>query len=465
MRRFCAWVAYFNQNLHKVHATSRSIVLLHPDAVDRILAACSIQRIWRSWRCRSTMVPTLATSLLRLRSARLLQQWWRWRMLRLRTRLLADIKRRTARLSSETLFIVYPNLQTKLHKCSAAPKILRESRLKMYFDRDHHICLHPGEGTGSRLLPTWLELEKEAAQTDGSFAPDVQAYLQHPKELLQRGCKPLVAAQRRGGRWTLDGLPLPRPGLLGKSEVLKIEFASLEEARKRQALLMLHTWRPTAKNDYICFIDQHRARQVLSATLIQATFRGFHARMWFSQLQNFMEVHLGTSIFKEKLLSWKSRAVQLRPHLSSKSGTGQDEQLQPSDIYDRAGRRGGERKEEEEEEEEAEGYAMLDTKVVMSLQTRNLRLAGLRPATAPHSKRDFVQEEKQNIAATIRYQREILQRESSDAEAARLESKQRRIRSARDRSRISQTLRAQPVELNVNLLQKMWGNDLQLRLS
>ncbi|EKX39702.1 hypothetical protein GUITHDRAFT_114197 [Guillardia theta CCMP2712] len=63
-----------NSGERRVHATSRSIVLLHPDAVDRILAACSIQRIWRSWRCRSTMVPTLATSLLRLRSARLLQQ-------------------------------------------------------------------------------------------------------------------------------------------------------------------------------------------------------------------------------------------------------------------------------------------------------------------------------------------------------------------------------------------------------
>jgi len=462
MRRFCAWVSYFNQNLHKVHATSRSIFLLHPHALDRILAACSIQRVWRSWRCRASMVPTLATSLLRLRSARLLQQWWRWRMLRLRTRLLTEIRRRAGRLSSKTLFIVYPNLKMKLHKCSAAPKLLRESRLRMFFDEEDHVCLHPSEGTGNRLLPAWLGLEEgegEGEQAAVSLPHDEQSYLQHVKELLQRGCRHHVAARRQGHRWTLDSLPLPRPSLLGKAEVLKLEFASLQEARKRQALLMLHTWRPTAKNDFVCFIELHRARQVLSATLIQATFRGFHARIWFSQLQNFMEVHLGTSIFKEKLLSWKARADQIRPQLSSTSRTARDEQLQASSIYEWAGKRGGggggREGEREEEEKEGATYAVMDTRVVMSLQTRNLRLAGLRPATAPLSKRGFMHVQKQNIAATIRYQREISQRESLDAEAARLESKQRRIRSARDRNRISQTLRTQPVELNVNLLQRM----------
>eukprot|EP00960_Hanusia_phi_P063813 765581-Hanusia_phi.AAC.1 len=97
-------------------------------------------------------------------------------------------------------------------------------------------------------------------------------------------------------------------------------------------------------------------------------------------LLSFMEVHLGTSIFKEKLLSWKARADQIRPQLSSTSRTARDEQLQASSIYEWAGKRGGggggREGEREEEEKEGATYAVMDTRVVMSLQTRNLRLAG-----------------------------------------------------------------------------------------
>eukprot|EP00281_Chroomonas_sp_CCMP1168_P022768 CAMPEP_0206222972 /NCGR_PEP_ID=MMETSP0047_2-20121206/6241_1 /ASSEMBLY_ACC=CAM_ASM_000192 /TAXON_ID=195065 /ORGANISM="Chroomonas mesostigmatica_cf, Strain CCMP1168" /LENGTH=59 /DNA_ID=CAMNT_0053645825 /DNA_START=115 /DNA_END=291 /DNA_ORIENTATION=- len=59
------------------------------------------------------MRPPLGTAVLAVRSVRVLQRWWRWRLVKLRLALLISIRRRHEAITSSTLYCVARNLEAR----------------------------------------------------------------------------------------------------------------------------------------------------------------------------------------------------------------------------------------------------------------------------------------------------------------------------------------------------------------
>ena len=394
-----------------------------PLALRRIVAACAIQSMVRSTYRRRQMQPSLGTQLLRLRSARMVQGWWRWRILRLRLRLLAEIKLRAQAIHSSSLYCVTPGLHQRLKEIDAAPRVLRESRVPFDISHKGHVLVLPfleerDDAPGRALIPRWLNINiavetLEAQLRGAAIGQRVKGLLHiaatHAAGVAARGTQagrssPLAAHARapRGNeeasRFELNGLAVPRPSIMGVSGVPKVTFDNVDEARARMALVLINSWRPRSGQG-ILLVPEEEAVLRLQATLMQAIFRGYVSRRWFAPLRQLMAKHLKTSLFDQQRLAWAAHGQAPSCHYSAAAAPGwlppQLRQHPQRAVAHAECREGalvqeerasgwagdGRRADERQGREESTSAAQVDAQLVMRLQTNTLRLAGLRPMT------------------------------------------------------------------------------------
>ena len=188
----------------------------------------------------------------------------------------------------------------------------------------------------------------------------------------------------------------------------------------------------------------------------QAIFRGYVARRWFRPLRKLLSEHLETNLFDEKRYAWAAHgrhaSVQYEQDRPCKP-LSHDMALKDAQFVEESGgwdRAGGAQQQQQEEE----FGSRIDADLIMVLQSNNLRLAGLRPSTAPARRVGHTALEKEQIASMERYKRDLCKQEALEKGMDKLAKHRDEIRSSRETSKILAHLRARPSGVNVRVLQK-----------
>jgi hypothetical protein len=98
-----------------------------------------------------------------------------------------------------------------------------------------------------------------------------------------------------GESWELPGRPL-----LGNAPVLRLEFSSALEARRRMSILLLRTLRPRT-HDPVLLMSLQQAAKHVCAVYIQAMFRGHVTRCWWRLVTTFLKERLHTSFLEQRV--------------------------------------------------------------------------------------------------------------------------------------------------------------------
>ena len=99
----------------------------------------------------------------------------------------------------------------------------------------------------------------------------------------------------------------------------------------------------------------------------------------------------------------------------------------------------------------------IDADLVMRLQSENLRLAGLRPSTAPTNRLHHNAEDKERISAMLRFKKHVQMEELQEKQNTKLDQLRSKIRQAHDTKTIIRALRDRTrnnTGLNLKTLQK-----------
>jgi hypothetical protein len=111
-----------------------------------------------------------------------------------------------------------------------------------------------------------------------------------------------------GESWELPGRPL-----LGNAPVLRLEFSSALEARRRMSILLIRTLRPRT-HDPVQLMSLQQAAKHVCAVYIQAMFRGHITRSWWRLVTTFLKERLHTSFLEQRVGS------NMKADLSCESG-------------------------------------------------------------------------------------------------------------------------------------------------
>ena len=98
-----------------------------------------------------------------------------------------------------------------------------------------------------------------------------------------------------GESWELPGRPL-----LGNAPVLRLEFSSALEARRRMSILLIRTLRPRT-HDPVQLMSLQQAAKHVCAVYIQAMFRGHITRSWWRLVTTFLKERLHTSFLEQRV--------------------------------------------------------------------------------------------------------------------------------------------------------------------
>jgi len=184
-----------------------------------------------------------------------------------------------------------------------------------------------------RRLPTAGTVETEESKTSGQVAAEARdrAEDEEREQRLAEKAKysksevPWDTRFRRLAKGDDDGLPLRSVvsvGILkvqrveralfsegvgrspvGRRPVLKLTYASPNEAFNRLAVLFLTTWKGILHD----FVPLYPAGQLLrreAAVALQCVFRGFRVRRWFKPRRRLLSKHLGTGIYETRKTFW-----------------------------------------------------------------------------------------------------------------------------------------------------------------
>lgn len=348
----------FIRILNNLNKGQTGVVLkyLLQEVVVRMVAACAIQCAVRSWRQRCKMKPALATAVFAQRAVRLIQRWWRWKILQLRLNVLVLVKRLVIQ-NGETpvLYCFAKKMRQRFEEASQGYKpIFREAKYFFDFNENSEIFVHkkmpentpePSEENTTEqqwddceeqrpFLPQWIGMFAHSSDFDSvnssseispsrtgspmranvmrrnlDFPQESSGNASNIKTILQNGCEVQLSDTFAGAVWeacTSDGetqqWKIPKRNLLGGNQlnpVIKLTFSSALEARRRMALLLIKTYRPRTR-DPVLLLNVDTAAQHVFAMHIQSIFRGFLTRRWWRLITTFLRMQLGTSFLSER---------------------------------------------------------------------------------------------------------------------------------------------------------------------
>lgn len=190
----------------------------------RVKAACTVQAIWRGHRVRKHR--TLAMQVIERRAALIVQRWWRMIKYWYRINALIKLKNLLKEINSSTLY-----LQEHLFQCLST----YEGKHKFaeqdftYFCRESTVYLLNCSRENHKLLPQWVGTQLFIDRT-GATPGDEEKTLQ--AVVLSGARVDIVTLNSQ-----VQEAKVGNPGL----KFLKLEFDSVEEAKRRVAVLFLQT--------------------------------------------------------------------------------------------------------------------------------------------------------------------------------------------------------------------------------
>ena len=163
----------FIRLLVNVSKSIEPVKFLMQEVVSRMVAACAIQCAVRSWLQRRRLRPTLGSAVFAQRAVRLMQRWWRWKVLQLRMACLAQV-RCALRLNGDTniLYCFGHTLRTRFEDDRIGLTIFREARYDFDFDEKDQVFVHGAMCQGDKasrdphdpphrpFLPHWIGLHE-----------------------------------------------------------------------------------------------------------------------------------------------------------------------------------------------------------------------------------------------------------------------------------------------------------------
>jgi len=155
----------FIRMLASMNKTVVPIRFLLQEVLARMVAACAIQGMVRSWLQRRRFSPPLYRAVFSHRAIRLIQRWWRWIGFRLRMACLTLV-RTAVQLNGETavLYCFAHNMRVRFEESKASIPLFREARYEFDFNELNQVFVHAtrpevsdGAAHSSRgFLPHWL---------------------------------------------------------------------------------------------------------------------------------------------------------------------------------------------------------------------------------------------------------------------------------------------------------------------
>ena len=299
---------------------NNSIRYLLQELVARMCAACSIQSAARSWLQRRKMHPSLCTAVFAMRAIRLIQRWWRWKVLSFRIECLSLVRQAVLTNGETAVLYCFANdMKPRFEEDSAGRSFFREARFHFDFDADEHVFVHRADAEGTRtadpvprpFLPHWIAVGVQHVDKNGSNDPpscssghDIDILQGNPRELktlLQTGCQATLENTKGGAMWGAESSSwrLPNRPLMGGSPVLRLKFSSALEARRRMCILLIRTFRPSHRRPLRLLSAEIAAKNVF-AMFIQAVFRGWLTRRWWHLITSFLRRQLATSFLEER---------------------------------------------------------------------------------------------------------------------------------------------------------------------
>lgn len=167
----------FIRVLTNINKSLEPVKFLMQELVCRMVAACSIQCAARSWLQRRRLRPTLGTAVFAQRAIKLLQRWWRWKILQLRMACLAQV-RSALRLNgdSHVLYCFAHKMRVRFEEDKIGVPIFREARYHFDFDERDQVFVHEARRKGDQktmgpvddpphrpFLPHWIGLDENVS--------------------------------------------------------------------------------------------------------------------------------------------------------------------------------------------------------------------------------------------------------------------------------------------------------------
>ena len=204
---------------------------LRPAALDSVLAAVTVQRVWRAITTRMRLCPSITRRVLRLRAAVTMQRWWRWWLFKERICMLITVRQRVVAASNNKLYLptsVYEELggQLPMHKAALWPE---HTAFEFTFANTPESPLQylVEQGSLRQQLPQWC------APTVPIGVSRAFAQPQEPLSLLSMGVTAALAPRKSFGPFV-------------KRDWTVVAFHSTVEAARRSALLTAIGYEPLA---------------------------------------------------------------------------------------------------------------------------------------------------------------------------------------------------------------------------
>ena len=212
---------------------SELLMPLTPQALDIVLGAVTLQRVWRSISARMKLQPSLTQRLLRLRGAVRIQRWWRWFIFKERLRMLVLVRERVLAVDSNKLYLptaVFEDIgeqgQCELHKHKLWPE---HTSLKFTFahSQNSDVQYFVTPDALRPEMPTWCAPRMPVAQARSQNQP------QEPLSLLTVGVKATIVKKEAFRSFV-------------RRDWTCVCFTSQVEATRRVALLTAIGYEPLA---------------------------------------------------------------------------------------------------------------------------------------------------------------------------------------------------------------------------
>lgn len=235
----------FESNCRAAKSGGETLGLYFEPILARVAAAVGIQAWYRSRKIvkRECLLQSVANT----RAAIFVQRWTRWNALRMRLRLLSDVRQHCGRIEGSILLLeegLYLRLQHLSEERGKKKAAIMEQHVKFGFVRnkvlawynldDHKALQRYSNGPGKIVCPNWMDVSFPAVNHDACSATEDLMGLLHstfaPAEL--KSYLQLVDSRYKG----LDVTP--------SLSFVKIVCDSKEEARRRAYLMAIKTFSP-----------------------------------------------------------------------------------------------------------------------------------------------------------------------------------------------------------------------------
>eukprot|EP00742_Colponemidia_sp_Colp-10_P007263 GILJ01007807.1.p1 GENE.GILJ01007807.1~~GILJ01007807.1.p1 ORF type:complete len:1227 (-),score=171.45 GILJ01007807.1:179-3859(-) len=290
LKRLTTLVLQYNKDA--LDYGQQPIMILYEIYAKRAAATVSIQSAWRAYLTRKKLRPTIAERVVVWRAVICVQRWWRWRKLTIRTMLLAELNMYLRSISDPELYI---EQKSYIHlngiEGTSRRKFIQEQTLRYTFSPDK--CVLALRDSWFRRpetpFPRWLQTSCVTVTEEQGYAE-----MDDLNQLIHADCQtelvsysslwPEIAATlgEDGNRpitaWQIE---------LGQTEqdlkFLRLRFSSLDEARKRAAILFLRTWDLRTRT-YVPLVSLRAMTELEAAASIRRLWRAHKIRIWEEEL-------------------------------------------------------------------------------------------------------------------------------------------------------------------------------------